>query len=75
MAVCTSAQTVGWPRVRIAIRRLIAAATMLFIVGVGIVLMAVGIIPRIWVPGGVNSVNLGWMSERWLAEQRASRSL
>ena len=37
---------------------------MLFIVGVGIVLVSVGIIPRMWVPGGVNSTNLGWMSEQ-----------
>jgi hypothetical protein len=75
MALCTSAQTVSWPRVRIAIRRLIAANHMLFIVGVGIVLIAVGIIARMWVPGGVSSANLGWMSEQWLAEQRASHSL
>ena len=47
---------------------------MLFIVGVGIVLIAIGIIPRMWVPGGVNP-KLGWMSEQWLAEQRASHSL
>ncbi len=48
---------------------------MLLIVGVGIVLIAVGIIPRMWVPGGVNSANLGSMSEQWLAEHRASHSL
>ena len=48
---------------------------MLFLVGVGIVLIAVGITPRMWVPGGVNSANLGWMSEQWLAEHRASHSL
>ena len=48
---------------------------MLFIVGVGIVLIAVGIVPRMWVPGGVNSARLGWMSEQWLAEHRASHSL
>jgi len=49
---------------------------MLFIVVVAaaIVLIAVGIIPRMRVPGGVNSANLGWMSERWLAEHRASHS-
>jgi hypothetical protein len=46
---------------------------MLFIVG--IVLIAVGIIPRMWVPGAVNSADLGWMSEQWLAEHRASHSL
>jgi hypothetical protein len=27
------------------------------------------------VPGRVNSANLGWMSEQWLAEHRASHSL
>jgi hypothetical protein len=48
---------------------------MLFIVGVGIVLIAVGIIARMWVPGGVNSANLGWMSEQWLAQHRASHAL
>jgi hypothetical protein len=47
---------------------------MLFIVGVGIVLVAVAIIPRIWVPGGVNAANLGCMSEQWLVEHRASHS-
>jgi hypothetical protein len=47
---------------------------MLFIVGVGVVLIAVGIIPRTWLPGGVNSANLGWMSEQWLTEHRASHS-
>jgi hypothetical protein len=34
---------------------------MLFIIGVVTVLV-----------GGVNSPNLGWMSEQWLAEHRAS---
>ena len=45
---------------------------MLLIVGSVIVLIAVVIIPRMRVPGGVNSSALGWMSERWLAEYRAS---
>jgi hypothetical protein len=48
---------------------------MLFIVGIVVVLIAVVIIPRMRVPGGVNSANLGWMSEQWLAEHRASHSL
>ena len=73
MVLCTSAQTVSWPRVRIAIRRLICGDNhMLFIVGLVIVLIAVVIIPRTRVPGGVNS---GWMSEQWLAEHRVSHSL
>jgi hypothetical protein len=48
---------------------------MLFILGVVIVLVAVVIIPRMRLPGRGNSANLGWMSERWLAEHRASHSL
>jgi hypothetical protein len=47
---------------------------MLFIVGVVIVLIVVYMMPRMWVPGSVNSADLGCMSERWLAEHRASRS-
>lgn len=45
---------------------------MLLIIGIGIViaLIAVVIIARMRVPGGVNSANLGWMSEQWLAEHR-----
>lgn len=48
---------------------------MLFIVGIVVVMIAVVIIPRMRVPGGVNSANLGWMSEQWLAEHRASHSV
>jgi hypothetical protein len=47
---------------------------MLFIVGVVMVLIAVVFIPGMRVPGGVNSANLGWMSEQWLTEHRASHS-
>ncbi len=48
---------------------------MLFIVCAVIGLIAFVIIPRMRVPGGVNSANLGWMSEQWLTEHRASHSL
>jgi hypothetical protein len=48
---------------------------MLFIIGAVVALTAVVIVPRMLVPGGVNAANLGWMSERWLAEHRASHSL
>ena len=48
---------------------------MLFIVGAVIVLIAVGIVPRMRLPGGVKPADLGWMSEDWLAEHRASHSL
>jgi hypothetical protein len=44
---------------------------MLFIVGVIVLLIAVVIVPRMRVPGGVNSATLGWMSEQWLAEHGA----
>jgi hypothetical protein len=45
---------------------------MLFIACVVIVLVAAAIIPRMRVPRGMNASPLGWMSERWLAEHRAS---
>jgi hypothetical protein len=45
-----------------------------FIVGVIVVLITVVIMPRVRVPGGVNGSALGWMSEQWLAEHRASHS-
>jgi hypothetical protein len=48
---------------------------MLLLIGIAVVLIAVLIIPRMRVPGGVNSANLGWMSEQWLAEHRASHSV
>lgn len=47
---------------------------MLIIAGVATVLIAAAIIPRMWVPGGVNAARLGWMSGQWLAEHRASHS-
>ena len=75
-AVCTSAQTVTVGRVSIQIRRPARGDNhMLFIAGVGIVLLAVAIIHRMGMPpSGVEPPNLGWMSERWLAEHRASHS-
>jgi hypothetical protein len=47
---------------------------MLLIVGAVIVLIAVVIISRMRVPGGVNASTRGWMSDKWLAEHRASHS-
>ena len=73
--LCTSAQTVTLPRVKIALRRPDCGDNhMLFIVGVVIALIAVVIIPWMRLPGGLNSANLGSMSERWLAEHRAAHS-
>jgi hypothetical protein len=47
---------------------------MLLIVGLVIVSIAVVIILRMRVAGRVEESALGWMSERWLAEHRASHS-
>jgi hypothetical protein len=47
---------------------------MLFILGLVIAWIAIVIIPTVRVPGGGNSADLGWMSEQWLAEHRASHS-
>jgi hypothetical protein len=46
---------------------------MLFIVGVIVLVAAVAIL-RMRVPGSEKAAPLGWMSERWLAEHRASHS-
>jgi hypothetical protein len=45
---------------------------MLLIILVLGALVAVALIVRWRVPGGVNDAKLGSMSERWLAENRAS---
>ena len=45
---------------------------MLLISGTVVVLIAVAIISRMGVPRSVNT--LGWMSEQWLADHRASHS-
>lgn len=73
-SLCTSAQTVIVPCDRIRDTPTYGDNHMLFIVGIVIALLGVVVIPRMRVPGGVNSTNLGWMSEQWLAEQRASHS-
>ncbi len=45
---------------------------MLIIIAVLVTLTVVALIPTVWVPATVNASKLGWMSERWLAEHRAS---
>jgi hypothetical protein len=45
---------------------------MLLILGAVIASIAVVIIPRTRVRDGLNGAHLGWMSEQWLAEHRAS---
>lgn len=47
---------------------------MLLMAGAVVLLIAVGILPRLRVPGGDNGNPFGSMSEQWLAEQRASHS-
>lgn len=48
---------------------------MLTVIAVLIVVTAVVIIPRMRVSGNLHVSELGWMSERWLAEHRAARYL
>jgi len=45
---------------------------MLFIAGLVVVAAAVIVIPRLRGRGGLTAAPLGWMSEQWLAEHRAS---
>lgn len=47
---------------------------MLLVVGAVIVLIAVVVIRRMRMPGGMHDSTLGWMSEQWLAEHRAAHS-
>jgi len=46
---------------------------MLFI-GVAFVSIAVVVVARMWGPGLMDPADLGWMSQQWLAEHRASHS-
>jgi len=48
---------------------------MLFIVGIVIALVIVVTMRGMWVRGGAIDAPLGWMSQQWLAEYRASHSL
>jgi len=48
---------------------------MLFIVVLFTALIAVVGIPWMRVSGGVNSANLGWMSDQWMAEHRTSNAI
>jgi hypothetical protein len=45
---------------------------MLIIIGILLSVVAAVIVYWTRVPGGVNDSQLGWVSERWLAEHRAS---
>jgi hypothetical protein len=45
---------------------------MIFVLGALIALAAATIGSRMVAARGVNELNLGWMSERWLAEYRAA---
>ena len=45
---------------------------MLFVIGAIIVLIGLVLVPRIQVGNSTNAHTLGWMSEQWLNEYRAS---
>jgi hypothetical protein len=45
---------------------------LLIIIGVLITVFVIALLARARVPGGVNDSQLGWVSQRWLAEYRAS---
>lgn len=45
---------------------------MLFVAGAIIVLIALVLVQRVQVGHGVNADALGWMSQQWLDEYRAS---
>jgi hypothetical protein len=45
---------------------------MVLVIVALIAVAAVVIGSRLRVPGGIDQAKLGWMSERWLAEYRAS---
>jgi hypothetical protein len=46
---------------------------MLSIIVIGVVLIGIVAILRVRAPGNLGQADLGSMSERWLAEHRASR--
>jgi hypothetical protein len=43
----------------------------MFLIG-GLLLLATAMFSRGWRIGGIERAPLGWMSEQWLAERRAS---
>ena len=45
---------------------------MLFVVGAIVVLIALALVPRLQVGNDTSAHALGWMSEQWLNECRAS---
>ena len=45
---------------------------MLFVAGAIVVLLALVLVPRLQVGNGLNAPSLGWMSDQWLNEYRAS---
>jgi hypothetical protein len=51
---------------------MLVTTLVILTVGVLITLTATVLIPRVRLRSGVSAPNLGWMSEQWLAEHRAS---
>jgi hypothetical protein len=48
---------------------------MLLIIGILLIAIVGALVYRARVPGGVNAAQLGWVSDRWLAEYRASHPM
>ena len=49
-------------------------ANVLLVVSAVVAMVGVGIITSLRMDGGMNGHPLGWMSEQWLAQHRASTS-
>ena len=76
MPVLNSTAGHSEPQYNVCTRRTLLRRTlMLIFIGVMITLTTALIIRKVRVPGGVNSSNLGEVSEQWLAEHRASHPL
>ena len=71
--VCTSEQPLAGRTARIIpVLAGPLSAPMPLIVGALIVLIALVLLAKGRVPGGVNPAKLGWMSEQWVADYRAT---
>jgi len=71
---CTDSRSQKWDACDTPEKTLIAANPMLFTVVALLVLVAVVGIRGMRVSSATNNAQLGWMSEQWLAEHRASHS-
>ena len=49
-------------------------AHMLLVLSLGVALLAIVLTSRVFERGRANATRLGWMSEKWLTQHRASHS-